>query len=1730
MSRVIEIRMTETVLKALNFEISADTKKMVSPSNHVKAVTRVKTFFTKKQKQEVVGTRVPVTLRGLSTLALALGLLWLHGSSHAEAVRSGVNVAIPNGYVTVTVDDLQVKSAGGPVRWTRSWDGQEWKFNAHWETLSQSWKNLTGSQSADTTPGQTPAATTTLGSSGSGNSGTPITTATTTPQDGSGGGCWAKVDEDWEPHVGTTMVGGMLIADPMVKVRTTPFNRLMGESGSVSYSPPQMVNIDYASLCMGMMNVSGGGVRNTEAIRRINELYLGDEGRYAFDNRTILEKRSVSELPALSAAALYASLASGKITLIPGTNAKGYRWMTREGDWIDYNTQGQVVAYGDKNNNQTWLARDTGGNVLGVVDGNGQVIYSLHYTDELLTEIRDYPIAALGTDMPARSVKYKYDTNNRLVKVTDPRGYDTQYAYDAGNHLIKITDAEGREEKLSYINNSVKQRIAPDGGVTDYEFDYDDVNKQFSSKITGPETTAGRRKEDYTHNRVGKLVRSIVNGRIDNELRYDTGARATISTNARGFSTKIIKNEFDQIVEINYPDGSTQKRSYSALHLGITERIDQLGIKTQFQYDAKGNLTKKTEAAGTADERVTEYVKNTFGKTTEFVRKGRTESNGTVTLDAKWQIEYDSQGQKTKTTDPEGKVRQYVYDRDANLVQFTDPRHNKTRYEVDAKGNLTKATNALSYSRSYVYDKVDNEISYQDARQKTILSTYDGMNRNTVVTNPVNGLYQQQFNGQGLPVSETDEDGLKLLVEYDNFLELTKKIDGLGNTTQFGYQVADGSANGVLGSLNSATEINYPTFTQKTRFDQRERPTSLTRLNPSDTGVEGLTESISYDLRGRIKTTTDANGKTRYLNYDALDHLVKMTDSLGKSMYLTWDARDNLIEFKDFNGNVNKFEHDRNNRLIKETLPLGQLISYEYNENGQLVNVISLDQKQVNTYDAAGRRVKLELSKTGDASAKLSYLFAYDEEDNLTSWSDGVLSSNLSYNDAGWLIREQLSYGAGTSLAYEYTYTAAGRKKSIKYPDGTVVDYSYDKHGELGQVDIPGEGSISVNEWQWLAPKRTTLPGGTVRLQNYDGLLNLKNLTVKSPGQQTLLSLANRFDKTEEITERVITDSNGVASSTVTNTYTYDDEKRLTKVVRDTGGMFGTSTETFGLDAASNRTSHSAVSGTWTYDANDRLTQRGDTRYTYDDNGNLSQKTDGTSGAANTIKKFSYDLLNRLIEVRDGGNKLIAQYSYDPFDNRLSKTIYQDEQGALLATPLRSLYLYSEEGLIAEANAAADVTTQYGWKPSAAWSTAPLFIKTTIGNGASAKQGYAWLHNDHLGTPIRATDKAGAVVWRADLDSFGRATLGAENTLSNNLRFAGQYYDAETGLHYNTRRYYDPQVGRYISSDPLGLDGGTNSYAYVKGDPLNRTDSTGEFLPFIILGLEIGFEIYEAYQWANWIADTYDDIQNGTIGCSGLPPVLPKFPKFKPPRRKPCNSFTADTLVHVRPDSASDDDAQMGASILKPISALKLGDQVLAWSEWKAPEQAQSYERITDIISSNKAQQLVHLTLDDGKTITATDGHPFNTDAGWRDAILLKTGDKLHLSMANKVSNESKHATIKSVRIENTVVPVFNLEVANAHTFFVGVDGVLAHNGFGSYTIHYADGTRYHGKGDRSRANQSATEHSNGHWIKIDWTPSIDDFDSFRDEEKRIREDGGVDNKNNHNKRNSPGHKYPCKL
>jgi RHS repeat-associated protein len=313
--------------------------------------------------------------------------------------------------------------------------------------------------------------------------------------------------------------------------------------------------------------------------------------------------------------------------------------------------------------------------------------------------------------------------------------------------------------------------------------------------------------------------------------------------------------------------------------------------------------------------------------------------------------------------------------------------------------------------------------------------------------------------------------------------------------------------------------------------------------------------------------------------------------------------------------------------------------------------------------------------------------------------------------------------------------------------------------------------------------------------------------------------------------------------------------------------------------------------------------------------------------------------------------------------------------------------------------------------PGGEWTTNPAYLKSA---GA-----YHFYHNDELGTPQKLTNIAGDVSWSAYVDPFGNASISTA-VIENNLRLPGQYFDAETGLHYNWRRYYDPSSGRYVTADPIGYAGGTNLYAYVEGNPVNRMDPSGECG---LIGFAAGTLIDAAIQkvttgCVSWSAAA------GSGAIDAVTCGLGKFARLSRLRRACPNSFSAETVVHT--DHG-----------LVPIAEIREGDMVLAYSEWT---REQSYQPVDAVITNETTHVIAEVRLDDGAVIEATSGHPlYVIEQGWVEAANLHIGDRVAVT-------DGGIARVIRLDLRTSEERVYNLSVTDAHTFYVGEEGYLAHN------------------------------------------------------------------------------------
>ncbi|PRC05687.1 RHS repeat domain-containing protein, partial [Pseudomonas poae] len=249
--------------------------------------------------------------------------------------------------------------------------------------------------------------------------------------------------------------------------------------------------------------------------------------------------------------------------------------------------------------------------------------------------------------------------------------------------------------------------------------------------------------------------------------------------------------------------------------------------------------------------------------------------------------------------------------------------------------------------------------------------------------------------------------------------------------------------------------------------------------------------------------------------------------------------------------------------------------------------------------------------------------------------------------------------------------------------------------------------------------------------------------------------------------------------------------------------------ERFGHDPAGNLLMHDRPGPDIV--VGNRLMSQGDNHYDYDAFGNLIRERRGKGHAL--VTEYRYDCQHRLIGITKP-NGQTASYRYDPFGRRISKTV----------DGITTEFFWQGDKLIAEHH--KDQHRSYLYEPD---SFRPLALLEGFGPKATKPYHYQL---DHLGTPQELTDPNGEIAWSAHYRAYGEISRLDAGKVDNPLRFQGQYFDQESGLHYNRHRYYNPDIGRYLTPDPVKLAGGINGYQYVPNptgwvDPLGLSTCPG---------------------------------------------------------------------------------------------------------------------------------------------------------------------------------------------------------------------------------------------------------------------------------------------------------------
>ncbi|PAU62510.1 RHS repeat-associated core domain-containing protein, partial [Pseudomonas sp. PICF141] len=551
----------------------------------------------------------------------------------------------------------------------------------------------------------------------------------------------------------------------------------------------------------------------------------------------------------------------------------------------------------------------------------------------------------------------------------------------------------------------------------------------------------------------------------------------------------------------------------------------------------------------------------------------------------------------------------------------------------------------------------------------------------------------------------------------------------------------------------------------------------------------GATRGFSYNAYGQITAERDELGRvTRYEYADDLHLVSRRINPDGTQLQYRYDnAQLLLTDIENEAGEHYRLDYTPGGLIRQETGFDGQRTAYAYDLNGHLLEKTEFgdDGSQLITAyerDSAGRL----LVKTLPDGIQVEY--RYDSLGRLVSVDDGHDHPlEFEYDKQDRLITEHQGWGT-----LRYGYDACGQLNRLRLPDGSKLDYHHAKGGALTAIDLNG---ARLTSHTFLAGREQNRQQGLLLSEYaYDDQGRLKAHAV-SQQQKNLYRRDYAYSLNGNL-DHIADTRHGQRN------YQYDPLNRLTRV-RHTRDQ---PPESFAHDPAGNLLMQDRP-GAATIKGN-RLLMQGDRHYDYDAFGNLIRERRGTG--QKLVTEYRYDGQHRLVGVTTP-NGCTATYRYDAFGRRITKTVDGHT----------TEFFWQGDNLIAESS--REHYRSYVYEPG---SFRPLAML----DGKGPKKACPFYYQlDHLGTPQELTDFGGEIVWSAQYNAYGKVTrlaFGGGEQLDQPLRFQGQYFDAESGLHYNRHRYYDPQVGRYLTPDPIKLAGGLNQYQYTP-NPTGWVDPLG---------------------------------------------------------------------------------------------------------------------------------------------------------------------------------------------------------------------------------------------------------------------------------------------------------------
>jgi RHS repeat-associated protein len=997
------------------------------------------------------------------------------------------------------------------------------------------------------------------------------------------------------------------------------------------------------------------------------------------------------------------------------------------------------------------------------------------------------------------NLTYKFDSNGKLLEIFDFNGNALTFTY-TGDLLTQVSDNFGKSLSIQYTGNRISSITDPKNQSILYEYTNGDL-----TKVTYPDQNFVRYaysnhdltdKYDTNNNLIGhwgydnrhrviNYYSHLKDGIPQEEINLTYQPSGTVVTRSTG-TTTYTTGVIDEMSVVTGIDGcstcgSVNKSFQYSNRLDLTHVTSIDGANqytTQFTYDNPtnpweqvGEILEVREALGWPEQRTTFYT-YTHRTDDPFLLTQSTETIKSVV---------DTEQNKVITT---------IYDSQGNIISRQESGYvfingvptqktYTTQYQYNTLGQLTQIdgprTDVSDITALEYYDNTSGEGNNRGQlkaivnalNQRTEFSDYDANGNVDKITDPNGVITQRTYDERNRIKTITNlSTGAQTQYFYDIRGNLSYVILPEGNRIDFSYNLAN-KLTEIKDNLNNKIQYQYD--------------------------VEG------NRIREEVKDPTGILKKYLDFTYDAYNNLKRIIAPDSTYTEYTYDGRKNPTASKDPRNNTISYIYDSLSRLIQMTQPLSTITGYGYDTQD---NPSSVTDPNENTtqyfYDDFGRNNQTGSPDTGTTD------YLYDEAGNLIQRFDAKETVvNYTYDALNRLTAIQFPSDPNQNVTFTYDSTSVtygiGRLTGRTDPSGSYTFY-YDAHGNLTKEEKTIGGILYTMQYTYNNNNfltSITYPSGRAITYTPDQIGRISQVSTTLNGNPKTLASAITYLPYGEITG--LTYGNGL-----TLTQGYDNQYRISSIV--TGSILNL---TFGYDANGNITSITnpdppggellETPGVYSYqEGTNKLTHIEGTPpidFGYDANANITTE--------NTFA-YVYDFSNQLIRVLDNSNQ-VAEYTYNGAGQRIKKV-----------TPTETrIFHYDLLGhLIAETNQTGQILAEY------------VYIGDQLLAMIKPGELVYYYHNDHLGKPQVLTDDTGSIAWKAVYTPFGEA-VPLIQTIENPFRFPGQYYDPETGLHYNYFRYYNPQTGRYITPDPIGLEGGINLFAYVEGNPVNQIDPEG---------------------------------------------------------------------------------------------------------------------------------------------------------------------------------------------------------------------------------------------------------------------------------------------------------------